>query len=288
MAGPLAEIYSASDTFKRKLVDALRNPAAKLEQVLGDANDRAGNLRTAMREAVDEDIATRNPLGNGPANQRLDEMIIGAYNPVGMTKFVLPKAEAFEAARKNAVKMLGLPESNTAMDRAKALGFDSASEMYHATDKDFSSFIPSIKGKLGAGVYMSPNSKYAEKYVDESARVLPVLTRGDYANESIRTEVADLIRDRMAKENPRFSVADWKKQIDLEMKGRGFAGADMQNLERTVYDPSNIRSRFAAFDPARVNENDLLAGMIPIGAIAGSDKAKEKTDEFVEALRRKK
>jgi len=33
-----------------------------------------------------------------------------------------PRDEALETARKNAVKMLGLPENNTAMDRAQALG----------------------------------------------------------------------------------------------------------------------------------------------------------------------
>ena len=36
----------------------------------------------------------------------------------------LPREQALETARQNAVKMLGLPESNTAMDRARAMGFD--------------------------------------------------------------------------------------------------------------------------------------------------------------------
>ena len=40
-----------------------------------------------------------------------------------------PQEAALETARKNAVKMLGLPESNTAADRAKALGF--TAEGYH-------------------------------------------------------------------------------------------------------------------------------------------------------------
>jgi hypothetical protein len=33
--------------------------------------------------------------------------------------------------------------------------------------------------------------------------------------------------------------------------------------------PANIRSRFAAFDPARINENDLLAGLAPYLGIGG-------------------
>jgi hypothetical protein len=35
----------------------------------------------------------------------------------------LPREAALETARKNAVEMLGLPESNTAMDRARAMGY---------------------------------------------------------------------------------------------------------------------------------------------------------------------
>ena len=36
-----------------------------------------------------------------------------------------------------------------------------------------------------------------------------------------------------------------------------------------VRDPSRLRSRFAAFDPARRNESDLLAGLLPYAIPAG-------------------
>lgn len=44
------------------------------------------------------------------------------------------------------------------------------------------------------------------------------------------------------------------------------------NVMSDIYaipDPSRIRSRFAAFDPARINENDLLAGVVaaPLGLL---------------------
>ena len=57
-----------------------------------------------------------------------------------------PQSEALEIARKNAVKMLGLPENNTAMDRARAMGFDTPA--YHGTPYgDFSEFKKSEIGK---------------------------------------------------------------------------------------------------------------------------------------------
>jgi hypothetical protein len=36
-----------------------------------------------------------------------------------------------------------------------------------------------------------------------------------------------------------------------------------------IWNPANIRSRFAAFDPARRGENDLLAGLLPYAIPAG-------------------
>jgi len=36
--------------------------------------------------------------------------------------------------------------------------------------------------------------------------------------------------------------------------------------EVVVFDPANVRSRFAAFDPARSSSGNLLAGFAPIGA----------------------
>lgn len=83
MAGPLADIYSASDTFKRKLIDALRNPAAKLEQVLGDANDRARDWNEADKAALDEVMATGKI--NGPKMMGQAMALAQGYNPAGIT-----------------------------------------------------------------------------------------------------------------------------------------------------------------------------------------------------------
>ena len=42
-----------------------------------------------------------------------------------------------------------------------------------------------------------------------------------------------------------------------------------------IVPPWNIRSRFAAFDPARINENDLLAGALPFGLLADEETRKK-------------
>ena len=148
---------------------------------------------------------------------------------------------------------LGLLANNTAADRAKAMGFDTP--VYHATDIDFTAIRPSVKGKLGAGVYVSPSSKYAEKYTSlnaaGNARVLPLVARGTLADDDVAMNIAESIRQEMATQNPNFSVAEWKKRTTQALADAGYAGRNMSGLESVITDPSNVRSRFAAFDPFR-------------------------------------
>lgn len=325
MAGPLAEIYSASDSFKRKLVDALRNPRAKLEQIVGDANDRAGNLNQMTYAAAEEGP------GRGPATDRLARAMAESYSPMGMTKVVGPQSEALEVARKNAVKMLGLPKNNTAMDRAKALEYaEDRSGSYRSQHT-----APTSVDDVGAPAHQLDQVYPADIYSSKAARYY-----GDGADE---ISDASLVRRLQAVRNkpdegmwahravPKnapndLQHGDWvtpDKQYAID-HGNAVLNGDYKIISRRVpaktlftdansiyefgYDrtqrfadgPASIpimrssnpanpeRSRFAAFDPARVNENDLLAGMLPLGAAVGSEDAREKVNQIVESLRKKK
>jgi hypothetical protein len=42
-----------------------------------------------------------------------------------------------------------------------------------------------------------------------------------------------------------------------------------------IVPPKNLRSQFAAFDPMRKNETDILAGVLPLGLLADEEKRKE-------------
>lgn len=79
----LADIYSAINTAKRKGGDFLQNPGTSLQQMLGNANDRARALNEQDRAATDEFLATRKL--NGPLQMQSAMDMAGAYNPVGMT-----------------------------------------------------------------------------------------------------------------------------------------------------------------------------------------------------------
>jgi hypothetical protein len=79
----LADIYSAIDTAKRRGGDFLQNPGTSLQQMLGNANDRARALNEQDRAATDEFLATRKL--NGPLQMQSAMDMAGAYNPIGMT-----------------------------------------------------------------------------------------------------------------------------------------------------------------------------------------------------------
>ena len=77
----IADIYSAIDSAKRKGSDFVRNPDSSLQQMVGLANDRAGQLNQQTAAAAQEGAVI------GPQTQALGQTIAEGYNPVGMTVF---------------------------------------------------------------------------------------------------------------------------------------------------------------------------------------------------------
>lgn len=79
----LADIYSAINTAKRKGADFVQNPGTSLQQMLGNANDRAREWNQADQAALDEVLATGKLTG--PKMMGQAQALGAAYNPVGMT-----------------------------------------------------------------------------------------------------------------------------------------------------------------------------------------------------------
>ena len=248
----------------------------------------------------------------------------GSLKPLSKTQFQV----ANEVAQKNATEMLGLPPDNTAMDRAKAMGFDA--NAYHGTNREFTEFSNSMLGvKTGAksaqkahffannpelsntyvntaNVYKSSPPAYAdllknpkaweefnaatddagkwavlEKYGMNysSGQVMPLMLRlgnakvKDYQGIGYRDQTFnDLIK--AAKKAKKESVV-FKNTYDPGPH----EGFNVKSDVYAVFDPKNIRSRFAAFDPARANESDLLAAGIPLGLIGSTQVELPKKQE---------
>jgi len=164
------------------------------------------------------------------------------------------------------------------MANANDQGFDTGRVLYHHTEADnIEEFIPSSKGKLGAGVYTSPNPQYGERYVDQSsgsANVLPLFARGPLAKAADIDAASTASRNALLENGQPFSVQEWKSSTNEILKGKGFAGKEVGE-EVSIFDPSNIRSVNAAFDPAKKGSSNLLASATGIGLLGalGSEDA---------------
>jgi hypothetical protein len=136
---------------------------------------------------------------------------------------------------------LGLAPDNTAMDRARAMGFDA--EAYHGTNTVFDGF--------NASGWSSTSPSYADNIASRKA----MLQGGNEVNIPLLVNNENAMR--VNSQRAPLSIVD-------EAKNSGYSGVVGDGFY--VNSPKNIRSRFAAFDPMKKNLSDLLAqnaGFIP-------------------------
>lgn len=240
-------------------------------------------FRLAQRSGAD---ITQTPYYNKMFNLAQFQ---GSINAVGKTAFEL----AHEIAQKNAVEMLGLPPNNTAMDRAKALGY--VDDAYHGTYSDIAAFDPAYANSArktgtpsGTAAVVTSDPSIANTYAIDKrmldfapkypygANVMQLMIRkGDNLSVSGRGKYWNEIN------NSRYPGASETNDIASIALQRGKDSATIRNVidsarlaesKKTadttfLFNPSQLRSRFAAFDPARTNDPDLLAAMIPFGLL---------------------
>jgi hypothetical protein len=169
------------------------------------------------------------------------------------------------------------------MQRAQDLGYDTSRPLYHYTDKlenetELSSLQPSpenVQTKLGRGIYTSPNPQYGDRYVrqgrdlsegyNENARAIPVYARGKLATgdeyEAAYKAATDSLGiqrgvvDQQTKLKIRSDIQNKAQEI---LKEQGFDGVQFMD-EVMIFDPKNVRSINAEFDPTRADSADLLS-----------------------------
>jgi hypothetical protein len=277
--------------------------------------------------------------GNFPAAQRyaegyaqmpsyLQDPYLGlSTSQVGnVTKGLLSKTQfekAQEIASKNAETLLGLPKGNTAMERARAMGYETApsKRLYHYAKQDWNTnVIDPTKSDLGfhvgnvdqaghrakvfgggltdSGEWVSglgEGSNIIPLMKSKYSYMLPVKDEGSFHADTIAPmlEKKGILPKGYTKEivsDPLGNVSSsgWDVKYDQAMRDalqkKGYHGIGYQNVHEgagksyAFTDPSMLRSQFAAFDPARANENDILAGLmaIPVSGILEQPKDKKK------------
>lgn len=178
----------------------------------------------------------------------------------------------------------GLPESTAqkiasgelAMDqgsraaRAAAQGYDLNSPQYHGTASDFVDSQASREGNLGPGFYTTPDPDYAasrsmvakhKSYNATNAgqNVIPMVTRqGNFLdlNQSHRPN--------------RYSDNDAQQYLIDEGYDGIRRSIDGELIETNTFNPANVRSIHAAFDPDQRASKNMLASGAGLGILGAS------------------
>ena len=169
------------------------------------------------------------------------------------------------------------------MQRAEAMGFDPTDVQYHGTDVDIKRFIESGDGTLGPGVYTTPNPAVASEYAIDTggdSTVYPLLTRGgaDQRYASFKEFLNAAPDDLEIVELPRYLE---------ELREAGMTGVEgnlYNDRIRSTFDPRDVRSLFAAFDPEYKGSNILGERAIPVagaGLLAAAALAPEEAEAGV-------
>ncbi|CAB4140940.1 hypothetical protein UFOVP399_31 [uncultured Caudovirales phage] len=206
--------------------------------------------------------------------------------PQQAARLETPGSPEYEAAIAKGLDM----STSARMARAKEMGFDTETVLYHGTDQDVRAFeLPEKRGVRmtgGNAVYLAESSATANAFARtgrDGANVMPVYVKGkvwDFQNPDHVEQLLTAMRaDKSLKPSGSLmgdaGLAMSVKEGDygvLEtgavkrwMKKNGFEGVRAQErpgeITVAIFDPSNIRSVNAAFDPDKAASPILTAGI---------------------------
>jgi GNAT superfamily N-acetyltransferase len=199
-----------------------------------------------------------------------------------------------DVASHNATEMLGLPTDASRMERAAAGGFDTGMPLYHGTGADIKAFDQRLAGKndgglWGRGQYLATSPESASRYAffeGSGENVIPAYVAVERPMRL--TTGSDLVTRMPDGTNTRdlvgYNLDGYKIKEIAQAAGHDgvFQFKPDGNVGDIVtYDPSAIRSRFAAFDPAKKDSSNLLASLLA-GTIVGkvaTEKSKNNKDK---------
>ena len=169
--------------------------------------------------------------------------------------------------------------------RAKGQDFDLNKTLYHGTKSDIENFDLAKTqsrdaGYIGEGVYLTGNKNLANFYAksaattgDSGSNVMPVVTNVKNTKTFTLGDKSKFAWD--IKKNPKMS-----KELTEKLVGEGFDSAQVVDgkgelVEMVVFDPKNIRSKFAKFDPENKGSASLLGGLGAVGLGVGLSSNKK-------------
>jgi len=188
---------------------------------------------------------------------------------------------------------LGLPANNTAADRAKAMGF--VDELFHGTQRALEGILQfggqtGYAGQKGSKAnWFTTDPERASLYANiiqgaGNPTVYPVkIKSGAQISEDVFSNLASKLN---LDQNPEISLYNKKLQKELQKQGfdeMTFNPGQTEEQYKVIFDPSNIRSRFAAFDPFRKDVATATAMGVALPDLLAAEK-EDKQNKLSKAL----
>ena len=215
--------YEKGAPYREALASALRGDTQGINQVLSKS------------ELTPMDFALM--MGTGGIGGKIPKTEFELAHDLAQQRAALPVSEGG----------LGLSANNTAMDRAKAMGHDTPAYTGMNIEGEIESMLPKS--------WFSKDPEYASTYsntipadgVSKDPRVYPVLLKTGKVKSQPHFGLYEDMEKALSKKNT--------NTFKVENVGTG------TNDFYVTKDPNQVRSLFAAFDPFRRNEADILAGV---------------------------
>lgn len=235
----------------------------------------------------------------------LDDLLT-SITPMGAGKAMLAVAPLIGKIKTKGAKLAGevLSMSKAArMARAEKMGFDPAKTFYHGTAADISEFKVGKGGaaKFGEGIYFTPNPSLASGYAQQTkgGNVIPAFLKNDNPVNLADQESVDAAYDAMGitkldlppklrkkyddefnnfnqmihslQQSGDFNAKEVKSALTKKLQAAGYTGIFVPEEQISiVFDPSQVRSVNAVFDPKKEKSGNLLAGGAGAAALYGA------------------
>jgi hypothetical protein len=238
------------------LMDAAGNAAMLGAAALGVFTPgSASSVKGATSDGVDAIVKA---LREGRAGEVTDDML-GALTPE-------QNARLFNAYERGETGADMAMDEASRMARAREMGFDVDTPLYHGTGADIQAFDLSragtgpISGNPIAqhGIFTSPMPDYTEVY---GSTIMPVTgAAGNFRKVDMFSPRQNDMMDAKGVMSPE-RVSDFVDKSKRAGDSGMSLGSRGSEWERMFYDPRNIRSRFARFDPRLKNLSNLSAAV---------------------------
>ena len=281
------------------LADALRGYQPPTESALADPI--VEHFRTLPQQLATNQQAMDNTMASMYKTDMATGQPNPNYRPEAMNEFTQMMPAVMGST--NAVKMakamenamlpieqggLGLPAGNTAAQRAKALGFDTENMWYRGDKPNLTEFNPNdLSNYIKGNIFLTDKKPIASWYArtgkqkdimnmpsNESQGVYSLFTKNNPRELKINANENSWV-DIPVPKAWKKSFYDGTGQIDdvaLMANQKKYPSMQVDNVidqyglgsQKVIFNPSDIRSVNAAFDPKRRHEADILAGALAV------------------------